>query len=301
MADIGQNLKAAREARGLTIENIEEKTKIQRRYLTAIENGEFEKLPGDFYVRAFIKQYAEVVGLNGNELLNDFHATVPTPQPDEYVENSNENKVERVKRTTNNKKGLWKNYIPQAIIVVGVVVVIGIIYLVYTSFFAQPNKSTSPKPDNIIVNSKVESSSKKSSKSAKDEKSSSKSSKTGDLKVTSEGQYIYTVTNVPTDGTEVEISSDTDAVWTAVNLDGTMSWQGTINGGEKQTVKIPATTKAVLINLGNTVSVKIKIGDQTLKLDDTDSNSPQNLTLNLSTGATDEASQSSSQSSSEGE
>ena len=65
MADIGDKLRSAREAKGLSIEDIEKATKIQSRYLTAIEDDDFDKLPGDFYVRAFIRQYAQVVGLDG--------------------------------------------------------------------------------------------------------------------------------------------------------------------------------------------------------------------------------------------
>lgn len=48
MADIGDKLKSAREAKGLSIQDIEKATKIQSRYLEAIENNEFDKLPGDF-------------------------------------------------------------------------------------------------------------------------------------------------------------------------------------------------------------------------------------------------------------
>ena len=47
----------------MSIEDVEKITKIQRRYLTAIENDDFDQLPGDFYVRAFIRQFADVVGL----------------------------------------------------------------------------------------------------------------------------------------------------------------------------------------------------------------------------------------------
>ena len=56
MADIGDKLRSAREAKGLSIADIEKATKIQSRYLNAIEENDFDKLPGDFYVRAFIRQ-----------------------------------------------------------------------------------------------------------------------------------------------------------------------------------------------------------------------------------------------------
>lgn len=43
----------------------------------AIEEGNYDVLPGAFYARAFIKQYADAVGLNGEELLVEHQSTIP--------------------------------------------------------------------------------------------------------------------------------------------------------------------------------------------------------------------------------
>lgn len=69
---IGETLRDARIAKGYTLDDLQQTTKIQKRYLIAIEDGNFADLPGDFYVRAFIKQYADTVGLDGNELLESY-------------------------------------------------------------------------------------------------------------------------------------------------------------------------------------------------------------------------------------
>ncbi|KFN01383.1 helix-turn-helix domain-containing protein [Bacillus clarus] len=77
MAELGQRLKEAREAKGFSIDQLYEITKIQKRYLVTIEEGDYSILPGAFYARAFIKQYADAVGLNGEELLVEYQSTIP--------------------------------------------------------------------------------------------------------------------------------------------------------------------------------------------------------------------------------
>ena len=62
---------AARLAKNLSLEDVQAATKIQARYLEAIENNNLSILPGDFYVRAFIRQYAIAVGLNPETLLGE--------------------------------------------------------------------------------------------------------------------------------------------------------------------------------------------------------------------------------------
>lgn len=69
MTDIGAQLRAAREARGLTLQDIEQATRIRVKYLRALEEGNFEVLPETVYVRGFLKAYAREVGLDPDPLL----------------------------------------------------------------------------------------------------------------------------------------------------------------------------------------------------------------------------------------
>lgn len=77
MSDLGNLLKKAREQRGYSLDDIQEMTKIRKRYLEAIEEGEYKVLPGNFYVRAFVKNYAETVGLDAEEVLRLYHRDMP--------------------------------------------------------------------------------------------------------------------------------------------------------------------------------------------------------------------------------
>ncbi len=62
MTDIGTILKEARKEKGLTLDDLQQTTKIQKRYLIAIEDGDFAALPGKFYVRALSSNMQKLLG-----------------------------------------------------------------------------------------------------------------------------------------------------------------------------------------------------------------------------------------------
>src|SRR5579883_716262 len=72
LATIGQKLKSAREAQGLTLVQVYERTKIPLNHLQAVEEGNTEDLPEPVYILGFIKRYAECVGLDGQVLSDDY-------------------------------------------------------------------------------------------------------------------------------------------------------------------------------------------------------------------------------------
>jgi cytoskeletal protein RodZ len=69
---IGQQLKTARDSLGLSLNQIQERTKIPYAHLHAIDNGLPEELPEPVYVTGFIKRYAECVGLDGQRLAEQY-------------------------------------------------------------------------------------------------------------------------------------------------------------------------------------------------------------------------------------
>jgi cytoskeletal protein RodZ len=68
LVELGELIRARRENLGLSIEEVQEKTKIRSRYLRAIEAGDDRIPPGKAYFRVFLKSYAEFLGLDGLEL-----------------------------------------------------------------------------------------------------------------------------------------------------------------------------------------------------------------------------------------
>ncbi len=70
--ELGTLLKKAREEKGLSLDDIQEETKIRKKYLEAIEENNFEILPGNVYLKVFIKGYAREVGINYQALLENY-------------------------------------------------------------------------------------------------------------------------------------------------------------------------------------------------------------------------------------
>ena len=61
-ATIGEQLRLAREERGIPLREISDETRISIRYLEAIESGDFKRLPGGIFNRSFVKAYARCIG-----------------------------------------------------------------------------------------------------------------------------------------------------------------------------------------------------------------------------------------------
>jgi transcriptional regulator with XRE-family HTH domain len=68
---VGSKLREARTRRKLSLGEVEAATKIRGRYLQALENDEWEQLPGDTYTRAFIRTYGRFLGLDGERLAEE--------------------------------------------------------------------------------------------------------------------------------------------------------------------------------------------------------------------------------------
>jgi cytoskeletal protein RodZ len=66
---LGEKFKKAREKKQMDLSKIEEITKIQTQYLIAIENGDYKKIPGEIYLKNFLKIYAKALNLDQKEIL----------------------------------------------------------------------------------------------------------------------------------------------------------------------------------------------------------------------------------------
>jgi transcriptional regulator with XRE-family HTH domain len=72
MPDIGATLREARMRARIDISEIESETKIRAKYLRALENEEWDLLPGPTYVKSFLRTYADALGLDGKLLIEEY-------------------------------------------------------------------------------------------------------------------------------------------------------------------------------------------------------------------------------------
>jgi cytoskeleton protein RodZ len=80
MSGIGTKLREERLRRGLDLARVEADTRIRVKYLRALEDDRFEVLPGDAYVRAFLRDYAEELGLDGQALVDELNEVTGPPE-----------------------------------------------------------------------------------------------------------------------------------------------------------------------------------------------------------------------------
>lgn len=84
---LGEKFRQAREERGISVSEVAEQTRISSHYLTSIENDDYKTLPGGIFNKGFVKSYAKYVGLDENEVLQDYSRLVADAE-DEDIEHA---------------------------------------------------------------------------------------------------------------------------------------------------------------------------------------------------------------------
>lgn len=148
LAVLGVRLKKARIAKGLTLDNLQDVTKIQKRYLKGIEEADYSMMPGAFYVRSFIKQYAEAVGLDAEEMVALYQA--------EYGHAVQEEQEQVTSPVLQRSSGLNKNYqlqeyLPKIIVAFFIVMILVIIYILLRDKAAKPELDNEPINPGVTV------------------------------------------------------------------------------------------------------------------------------------------------------
>lgn len=259
----------------MSLEDLQTVTKIQKRYLLAIEQGNYDIIPGKFYVRAFIKQYAEAVGLNPEQLFEEFRKDVPSTYNDEVSD-----KLSNIKPQRELPKPASKvlELLPTILIIGGIIVVIAIIYVIVQAVnhdSGQKNNQAAPQQSEskyeVSEGSSLAKDQKKKEKASSDDKEksskkddSSKDDETVSLKATNTEGSTTTYEVSGADEMEIKISAS-QASWLRVRDEsGKVLKMGELKDGESFKTDLSDLSQ-VDIRLGNASGIDIKVNDETLK------------------------------------
>lgn len=285
MSSVGQILKEAREARGLTLHDMQEKTKIQPRYLKAIEEDRFEVLPGHFYTRAFVRTYAEYVGIDPQPLLSQ----LKDPEDDNKLESVQEfQKIGRRADREREPSFSLATWFSRGLLILFLALVVFVIYTAVqganlgTDMFSGKSDDQRPKSATGKVG-KDGDDSKKDDKDAEKQKEENIEPVVTVKKTREEGASIYYDVS-GTKEIKMKVKSN-ERVWFEVrerDSSGQVLASKVIEQGDTEEF---TSEDGLYIRLGNTHGVDLTVNDTKVS---TDFKQPKNFIFELKTGDTDD-------------
>lgn len=285
--NIGARLRKARLDKNMTIDELQQLTKIQKRYLEAVEADNLDALPGTFYVRAFIRQIAEAVGEDGDELIDIFDGkdlleASKAAIPDEIQVSRKEVHEEEESAA----KTFWTKL---PMIVLGAVALV-IVAVVATMMLHdnQTNRTITPPEDSVIVEkgSSVSKESKETGESSSTETSTTASSDEPKMAVTFDeesGTVVSLTANEVKSPATLTFVGGAGPCWIGVQSNGAYIYQYPLTAGETQTAEIPEGTGLISITLGASGNVSMKLNDEDVNFNPNSTATVKrtiNLTLN---------------------
>jgi cytoskeletal protein RodZ len=292
LSELGQALKEAREQKNLSLDELQEQTKIQRRYLKAIEDGDYGKLPGEFYTRAFIKSYAETVGLDFKSLTEQFPSDMPKVERqhvETHVKPPDGSENERSPKSLHGRAVRaknWSSFVNKAIVVVFILIALMIVYILVTHLAGNQSKQSADQSSSNSVQYKGDSAppSSSSSSSSDSASSSSDSSSEQKLKKDKEEGTTTTYTLSGTDKFDVTVTAKSDSpAWFLAkdNQTNKQIAEGTIATNGKKTYHFDASdVQTLYFKFGNAPGTEVKVNGKTFEFPN--ENTVQTLLINFS-------------------
>jgi cytoskeleton protein RodZ len=181
MADIGETLREARMRRRIDMTEVEAATKIRAKYLRALENEEWDLLPGPTFVKTFLRTYAEYLELDPRTLVEEYRQRFERPSTQDLTPfgpgmSGQSRRRQRQRRPVG----------PFLVILLGLVVVVGVLYLLGRG--GSPDTET-PKVATATPTATATATPAKSSKTKKKKKKAAPARAT--LRLTAGGTRVY--------------------------------------------------------------------------------------------------------------
>ena len=282
---VGQVLRDQRAKLDMTLNAAEALTQIKKMYIVALEHDDYDALPGDFYVKAYLKQYAERLDLDYDQLVTAYEKNEPievdeTPDLSESYQFVKPSERLEADEELGDKK--WRYYLP--IVLLGTVAALIIISISAPVVLNKPkNSGIAEHLYSVSTSSKSKASASHPAPSTSSISSESKAPEPPkpEIAVTGNGQALAaTVKNV---ASPVKVNLSTAAglaVWIGMTNSDLPGGQITLTNATPTTTTL--TGNQTVLTLGKTTGLTIKIGDTPIDLSSIVApESPATLTITI--------------------
>jgi cytoskeleton protein RodZ len=258
--ELGRKLRQIRLERGIDLNDVQEQTKIRIRYLEAIEEGKWDLLPGQVYAKGFIRSYAEYLGLDSQQLLEEYGLNQPSPPP---VSESVTQKVQPPSSTRNKKppvaseRSMWPQFAAGAAILA--VIIAGYVYFTHgATHSGNPSEASNTAKTNL---STVTDSNQQQAKppSTQEQTPALPPKPAVEIKLTNKTAQGETLTVHNADHLQVELTTPNGRCWVSATVDGKEVYSGILEQGVAQSW---TANKSVLLATGNSSAIQLKVNGQ---------------------------------------
>ncbi|CYW13106.1 helix-turn-helix domain-containing protein [Streptococcus suis] len=264
---IGEVLRTAREGRGWTFVDLQRITKIQAKYLQALEYNDFDFIANSDDVHSILKAYAEALELDADVLLDAYETNSLVKY---YEDGEEELRSSELKRSYKVRKRKKNSYLPLIYLLLATgLIIIFVTYIVHSRLQNRASITPTTTSYSIVEQSVSEASSgteTSSTEQAQSNSTSSSSSATENVTISGSGSNIVATLKTVTYPVEVTVTAKNTTSW--ISLSDTL-----LEGGVTLTPDNPTATTTIeegvtstTLVLGVVKGVEITVGGQKLDL-----------------------------------
>ncbi|MDG4981417.1 helix-turn-helix domain-containing protein [Lactococcus lactis] len=292
---IGQVLKEKRTSLGLDLSEAEQLTQVQKLYIVALETDDYKALPGDFYIKAYLKQYAEKLGLNADRIIQayDEGKGITVEDKEDILENYHFVKPsERVEPEEEVSK-TWRHYVPIiSLSAAALLIVVGVFAAVIMNKPETPDLITN---DYSYSKSEVSTSKSSTSSTKPSESSTQASSSTPEPTIAISGSssaMIATISNI-SDPIKVDFSVAAGrTIWVGMTNSNVPATGQTLSDGANSLSALVTTgSENSVITLGSVEGLTITVNGKALDLSSLTTTGPNKITLQINRTTSNSAAQ----------
>ncbi|HEP1785220.1 TPA: helix-turn-helix domain-containing protein [Streptococcus suis] len=264
---IGEVLRTAREGRGWTFVDLQRITKIQAKYLQALEYNDFDFIANSDDVQSILKAYAEALELDADVLLDAYETNSLVKY---YEDGEEELRSSELKRSYKVRKRKKNSYLPLIYLLLATgLIIIFVTYIVHSRLQNRASITPTTTSYSIVEQSVSEASSgteTSSTEQAQSNSTSSSSSATENVTISGSGSNIVATLKTVTYPVEVTVTAKNTTSW--ISLSDTLLEGGVTLTPDNSTVTTTVeegVTSTTLV-LGVVKGVEVTVGGQKLGL-----------------------------------